>query len=230
MRRPAAFSSVWWQERGLTAMLVSMILALFVGGPLMAIASVGPLPFDIFFTALLLSGVVAFSHRRWLAIAISVIGFVVLVLRWTSYGQGHGDLALWDNLLSMLTLAILTGLVLEHVFRAGPITGDRIRGAVAAYLLLGLVWAFAYALVERAFPGGMKMERAFRSVHHEMQSLAYFSFVTLTTLGYGDITPVHPAARMLAVAEALVGQLYPAILIGRLVSLEISARPQDGPQ
>ena len=230
MKRPAAFSSVWWQERGLTAMLVSLILALFVGGPLMAIASVGPLPFDIFFTTLLLSGVVAFSHRRWLAIAIALIGFVVLDLRWTSYGQANEKLVLLDNVLSMVMLAILTGLVLEHVFRAGPITGDRIRGAVAAYLLLGLVWAFAYALVDRAFPGGMNMERAFISEHHRMQSLAYFSFVTLTTLGYGDITPVHPIARMLAVGEALVGQLYPAILIGRLVSLQISSRAQDGQQ
>jgi hypothetical protein len=224
VKRPAAFSQVWWQERGLTAMLVSLVLALFVGGPLMAIGDVGPLPFDIFFTTLLLSGVVAFSHRRWLAIVISVIGFFVLVVRWTSYGQGKGALALWDNLLSMLMLAILTGLVLEHVFRAGPITGDRIRGAVAAYLLLGLVWAFAYALVERAFPGGMKVEHAFVSLHHQMQSFAYFSFVTLTTVGYGDITPVHPLARTLAIAEALVGQLYPAVLIGRLVSLQITSR------
>jgi len=224
VKRPAAFSQVWWQERGLTAMLVSLILALFVGGPLMAIGNVGPAPFDIFFTALLLSGVVAFSHRRWLAIAIFVIGLVVLDLRFTSYGEAHGELALWDNVLSILMLAILTGLVLEHVFRAGPITADRIRGAIAAYLLLGLLWAFAYALAERAFPGGMRMERAFAGAHHQMQAFAYFSFVTLTTVGYGDITPIHPLARTLAIGEALVGQLYPAILIGRLVSLQISAR------
>lgn len=230
MRRPAAFSQDWWQERGLTAMLVSLILALFVGAPLMAMASVGPLPFDIFFTTLLLSGVIAFSRRRWLAIAISVIGFVVLVLRWGGYGAAEQRLALWDNVLSLLMLAILTGLVLEHVFRAGPITADRIRGAIAAYLLLGLVWAFAYALVDRFAPGGINMERAFFSVHHKMQSFAYFSFVTLTTVGYGDITPVHPFARVLAVGEALVGQLYPAILIGRLVSLQITSRPQDGPK
>ncbi len=161
VRRPAAFSQDWWQERGLTAMLVSLVLALFVGGPLMAIESVGPLPFDIFFTLLLLSGVVAFSRRRWLAIAISVIGLVVLDLRWSGYGESNEQrLALWDNLLSMLMLAILTGLVLEHVFRKGPITADRIRGAVAAYLLLGLVWAFAYALVDRFVPGGINLERA----------------------------------------------------------------------
>ncbi|MEO8034142.1 MAG: potassium channel family protein [Acidobacteriota bacterium] len=222
MKRPAALEATWWQERALTVMLVSLVLALFVGGPLMAMASVGPLPFDIFFTSLLLSGIVAFSRRRKLAIAISVIGLAVLVLRWTSYGQAEGKLVFWDNLLSLVLLTILTALVLEHVFRAGPITGDRIQGAVAAYLLLGLSWALAYALIDHVFPGGMKVERSFKDMHHDMQAFFYFSFVTLTTVGYGDITPVHPAARMLAVAEALVGQLYPAVLIGRLVSLQIS--------
>ena len=230
MRRPAAFSQDWWQERGLTAMLVSLILALFVGGPLMAMESVGPLPFDIFFTMLLLSGIVAFSRRRWLAIANSVIGLVFVDLRWNSYGESKGNVALWDNLLSMLTLAILTGLVLEHVFRTGPITADRIRGAIAAYLLIGLVWTFAYALVDRAYPGGIDLKNTVVLTHHRLQALAYFSYVTLTTVGYGDITPVHPTARMLAIAEALVGQLYPAVLIGRLVSLQISARRQDDPQ
>jgi len=230
VRRPKAFSPDWWQERGLTAMLVSLLLALFVGAPLMAIGSVGPLPFDVFFTSLMLSGVIAFSRRRWLAAAISVIGFVILTLRWTSYGKENGALSLWDNVLSMLLVGILTGLVLEHVFRAGPITGDRIRGAIAAYLLLGLVWAFAYALVDRAFPGAIDLKHAVVLAQHKMQTFAYFSFVTLTTLGYGDITPVHPVARVLAAGEALVGQLYPAILIGRLVSLQITARRQDGPQ
>ncbi len=139
-------------------------------------------------------------------------------------------MSLWDNVLSMLLVAILTGLVLEHVFREGAITGDRIRGAVAAYLLLGLVWAFAYALVDRAFPGAIDLKNAVVLAQHKMQTFAYFSFVTLTTVGYGDITPVHPVARVLAAGEALVGQLYPAVLIGRLVSLQITARRQDGPQ
>lgn len=228
MKRPAAFSPAWWQDRGLTAMLVSLIFALFVGGPLMAIARVGQLPFDLFFTMLLLSGVVAFSRRRALAIAISTLGLAVLVLRWTSYGERGSTLAVWDDALSMLLLAILTGLVLEHVFREGPITGDRIRGAVAAYLLLGLVWVFAYKLVDRASPGALSTGPVAPDTYQSAQSLAYFSFVTLTTVGYGDIIPVHPAARMLAIAEALVGQLYPAILIGRLVSLQIATRRQNG--
>lgn len=113
------------------------------------------------------------------------------------------------------------------MFRSGPITGDRIRGAVAAYLLVGLAFVFAYRLVDDASPGALSIGPIGPGLRHGAQNLAYFSFVTLTTVGYGDITPVHPAARILAIAEALIGQLYPAILIGRLVSLQISSRTEN---
>jgi hypothetical protein len=226
VRRPAAFSPVWWQEWGLTTMLVSLLLALFVGAPLMAMAGVGQLAFDAFFTVMLLSGVVAFGRRRILAIAVAVLGLVVQVMRWTGYGAATPALVVWDDAMTLLLLAILTGLVLEHVFREGPITGDRIRGAIAAYLLIGLVWVFAYRLVDYLSPGALSIGPLDRTPGRGPQTVAYFSFVTLTTLGYGDITPIHPAARVLAIAEALVGQLYPAILLGRLVSLQISSRTE----
>ncbi len=222
MKRPAAFASVWWQEWGLTAMLVSLLLALFVGAPLMAIVGVGQLAFDLFFTMMLLSGVIAFARRRTLAVAAAVIGLVVQVVRWTGYGEANPAWAVWDDAMSLLLLAILTALVLEHVFRDGPITGDRIRGAIAAYLLIGLAWVFAYRLVDYLSPGALSIGPIHKGSGHGPQTIAYFSFVTLTTVGYGDITPIHPAARVLAIAEALVGQLYPAILIGRLVSLQIA--------
>ncbi len=90
--------------------------------------------------------------------------------------------------------------------------------------LIGLVWVFAYRLVDYLSPGALSIGPLGRGAGHGPQTVAYFSFVTLTTVGYGDITPVHPAARVLAIAEALIGQLYPAILIGRLVSLQISSR------
>jgi hypothetical protein len=226
MRRPAAFSPVWWQEWGLTAMLVSLLLALFVGAPLVG-AGIGQLPFDIFFGALLLSGVVAFSRRRALAVATAVVGVATLAVRWTSYGRWRSSLVVWDEALSIVMLLLLTGLVIEHVFRKGPITGDRIRGAIVAYLLLGLVWGFAYMLVDYAWPGSLNLGPPMADLMHTRQSLAYFSFITLTTVGYGDMTPIHPVARTLAISEALVGQLYPAILIGRLVSLQISSRRGD---
>jgi hypothetical protein len=200
-------------------MLVFLLLAIFVGAPLRAV--LGQLPFDLFFSLVLLSGVIAFSRRRWLAGAVAVSGGIWLALRWSRYGSDQGVAGTGESWLSLLTILILTGLVLEHVFRAGPITADRVRGAVVAYLLLGLVWTFGYIIVDRFSPGAIQ---AGGGPPKNNASFAYFSFVTLTTLGYGDTVPVHPVARSLAIAEALVGQLYPAILIGRLVSLQISAR------
>jgi voltage-gated potassium channel Kch len=143
-----------------------------------------------------------------------------VAVRWIRVA-GHPGLAVLDSSLAVLVVLALAGLVLFQVFRQGPVTVRRIQGATAAYLLLGLAWASAFeiALLSRSdafrFPEGKGGGPT---------SLLYYSFVTLTTVGYGDITPVSPAARSLAVGEALVGQLFPAILIARLVSLELTGR------
>jgi Ion channel. len=93
----------------------------------------------------------------------------------------------------------------------------RVQGAVAVYLLFGLIWAFAYDFVILHAPQAFHADEL--TVQHGplTPTLIYFSFTTLTTVGYGDITPIHPIARSLAMLEAFVGQLFPAILIARLV-------------
>jgi len=228
VKRPEVWSRVWWEQSGLTAMLASLALALFVGGPVGALRGAGQLLFDLCFSLFLVSGVVAFSRNRGLAIVVAVAGVASLVARWDPYGGPLGLNRQHEGWLSIATLLILTFLVLQHVFRDGAITADRVRGAILAYLLLGLVWAFAYELVELRYPGAILMGGRPLGDANPTHTFGYFSLVTLTTLGYGDIVPVHPIARSLAVAEALIGQLYPAILIARLVSLQISSRQQGG--
>jgi hypothetical protein len=127
---------------------------------------------------------------------------------------------------SLVFCGVLALVVLVQVFREGPITAHRIRGAVAVYLLLGLGWAFAYRLVAIARPDAFAFPAGTAVAQGEDHTwrLVYFSFVTLTTVGYGDITAAHPVARSLVVCEALVGQLFPAILLARLVSMEIYHR------
>jgi len=107
-----------------------------------------------------------------------------------------------------------------EVFRRGAVNQHRILGAVAVYLLIGLAWASAYELLHFVRPGAFGSALA---AEPAPQTWIYYSFVTLTTMGYGDITPVHPVARSLAIAEALIGQLYLAITLARLVSLRESA-------
>ena len=111
--------------------------------------------------------------------------------------------------------------VLAQVFRAGSVNRHRILGAIAVYLLLGLAWGEAYSALAMVVP------EAFSPVGPpgaDPQRWLYYSFVTLTTVGYGDITPVGPLARSLAILEALTGQLYPAILLARLVALEVGSK------
>ena len=121
---------------------------------------------------------------------------------------------------SALSLLLFLVVVLGQTLRAGPITLHRILGAIAAYLLLGVLWAYAYALVAHlqsgAFSGPVRLEDGPRAFF-------YFSFLTLTTVGYGDVLPVHPAARSLAMLEAVTGPLYLAILVARLVSLGVAS-------
>src|SRR5262249_16431504 len=106
----------------------------------------------------------------------------------------------------------------------GPITMHRARGAIAVYLLLGLIWAFGYRLVDIHIPGALHFNTLPTAHEGPMARYVYFSLVTLTSLGYGDIIPVHPLARSLAVCEGVVGQLYPAILIAGLVGMAWPSR------
>ncbi len=98
-------------------------------------------------------------------------------------------------------------------------------GAVAAYLLLGIIWSPAYYLVTLRIPEAFNVQGPSLDDIEALQShLFYFSFVTLTTLGYRDIVAVHPMARMLVILEGVAGQLFPAILIARLVSLQVQSK------
>jgi len=102
---------------------------------------------------------------------------------------------------------LLTSLILGQALREGPTTYHRITGAVAAYLFLGVIWSLAYYLVTIWIPGAFRHSGIFNPGDREsLQSqLFYFSFVTLTTLGYGDIVAVHPIVRMLVILEGVMG-------------------------
>ena len=125
---------------------------------------------------------------------------------------------------TLVSLGLMAIVVVVQAFRSALVNVHRIQGAVAAYLLFGLTWAAAYQLVDALAPGSFA---GAPTAAPDSRLWIYFSFVTLTTVGYGDVTPVHPAARSLALLEALTGQLYPAILLARLVSLQAARREES---
>jgi len=137
----------------------------------------------------------------------------------------------WPSHLSALTflfavlafLFIVTGVVGQVVFGPGRVTAHRVQGAVVLYLHFALIFAYVYALVLFLVPGAFG-QLVVATDELVGGKLLYFSFTTLTTVGYGDIVPLHPFARSIANLEAIIGQLYPATLLARIVTLEVAAR------
>lgn len=214
-------------DRELHALLVALVLALFVVPPLTAAGVAGQWLMHLLFAAVVGAGALAVVRRSpsWLRALVAALVMAALV---TKGGRTTLDTPAWhlaDATASALTIAVFAMVILRRVFASGAITLPRVEGAVAVYLLVGVLWALLFEALVLLDPGALSGTGGRSLVEAD---LTYYSFVTLTTVGYGDITPVAPAARSLAVAEALIGQLYPAVLIARLVSLEIAHRPPPG--
>jgi len=238
LRKPAAAlhsaaTRFWWTDRSLTVLLFLLLAVVFVLYPLGNLGLVGQLVMSLCFSLMLVSGVGAVAKSRVATMLVGGLVVANLVAQGLSFGRGGADMPGWEAVAALLSCGVLASVVLAQVFREGPITGHRIQGAVAVYLLLGLTWAFAYMLIDIVWPDAFAVPaaagRASALGDDHRWRFVYFSFVTLTTVGYGDITAVHPVARALVILEALTGQLFPAILLARLVSMELYHRQWTEP-
>jgi len=219
-----ALQRFWSSEPGLSVLLLGLVVTIFVLRPLVSLSLAGQGLVETCFTLVLLAGVWTVWRRRRQAILLTVVVVIAELVRWLHRQMPAAGLAPWEALSGAVSIGILVWLVLSRVFQSGPITRQRIEGAVAVYLLFGLMWGEVYQFLELLNPGAFQIPSGAAPASDRFSPLLYFSFITLTTLGYGDIVPIHPVARSLAMAEALTGQLYPAILIARLVSMEIASK------
>jgi hypothetical protein len=217
----------WADETGLTSLLIFALGYFFVLNSLSEFWF-GRLLAHIFFSLIIVAGVLTTVKQRWLSFVVIVLAVVSLGLNWAEEFRLVEGLAVPTTGLSLIYLGILLALVIAQVFRDGPVTAHRIRGAILIYLLLGVMWAFIYQVVALTIPQAFHLPEGLIAGEPDAlrRELTYFSVVTLTTTGFGDITAVHPVARTLVMLEALVGQLYPAIVLAWLVSLAIMHRKE----
>jgi hypothetical protein len=206
----------WLLESSMTVLLVMLVGTVFIIPVIFPSGEANRALLDVSFTLILVSGAAAIYRPQPMSMVAILLCGLAIAFRWMEWIVPVGDQSFVREGSALLALSLITIIVAIRVFASGVVTADRIMGAVALYLLLGIAWAVAYEIVALHVPGAFS---AGARAGGGPQRWFYFSFVTLTTVGYGDITPAAPITQSLAMLEALVGQLYPAIILARLVSL-----------
>ena len=160
----------------------------------------------------------------WAGVGMALL---ILLTNWPIGVMEEQHRIIANCILQIMFLAFICVHIFSFILGARALTSQLIFAALCMYLMMGLLWSFIYTLLVAIDPDSIKLasiidwEEGVRDVFSEMY---YFSFVTLTTLGYGDILPVSRLARSLATMEAILGQLYLAVIIASLVGIQISSR------
>ena len=207
---------LWGKGRAYHILLASLFIlialqpfAAVAEGLLVQLASAG----------LLLASIAAVASRRRLLI----IGLVLAVPAAGLIFVPGGVPTVAGGFLAIATLVFISVVILRRIFRHPVVTSATVSASLVVYLTLGVIWSQAYRLVEQFHPGSFTGLSGTRAIEVQ-RDLFYYSYVTLATLGYGDISPVSPEARSLAITESLVGQLYLVVLVSSLVGMALSQR------
>ena len=213
VRRPLKF-----RRFSAVELLIALALLFFLF-PFVEDVKGGDLIVSLLLSLVLLSGVLAVAHRKGVLLTALVLAIPAIAGRWINH--------FWPDVVrpavfltaALLLTAFVVVNLLRFVLRAPSVNVEVLCASISAYLMLGLMWTMAYWLVDQLTPGAFSFNTNAGKQSMNGFNAFYFSFITLSTVGYGDITPVSRIARWLAAMEAMTGLLYVAVLIARLVAL-----------
>jgi voltage-gated potassium channel len=209
---------------GRHSVMLASLIVLLVALPFGQALSGGPTRFPLLLALVLTSAVFVNRHQRWLFGVASVIGAVSIVgIAYAAYFEIH-SIRIVAEMLGLALLGFTTLIMFNSLLQTDHVSQDTIVGGICVFLLVGLCFTMIFILMTDLSPGALAEEghaivRSALDSSAHATTLLYFSFVTLTTLGYGDVVPHSDMARMFAVAEALIGQLYLVVFLARLVAL-----------
>lgn len=195
-------------------LFVSLLVTLGAGSTLHALVPRYN-PLGILLALNLLAAIASVAHEGHLRLPLS-LGMAFVAARGLRAILGGPGMLAVSEVLWLTTIVLATTATVRHAFRRGTVDPERILAALDAYLLAGLLFAVAYWMLDQTWPGSFGGSSSGRL---DLPDAIYFSFVTIATLGYGDVLPVAPAARGLAMVEGVSGQMYLTVLVARLVSL-----------
>ena len=215
-----SFAKACYKDRFL--LLIVFLVALIVLGPFIEGFIGLRLFMEVFFSIIFIATIYAVSQKRLHIVIAAILLIPALVAVWTPDIPRHNTLLTIGYLCGLIVLAFAIISILNFIFTEETVTRQTISAAVAVYLLIALMWTFIYRLLENLYPG------SFAVAHDGLRSaenvFLYFSLVTITTLGYGDITPIGSQAIALSVFEAITGQIYLVVVVAWFVGLYVSKK------
>ena len=212
-----SFRQIYFRRR--FVILLFLLLALILITPLVEGFVKLHIIWNIFLTGIFVSAVYAVSEQKRRDYMASLLALPMLVSVWSGYFVESNSVVIVGTLCCVVFFAYMIVNILLFIYKQDEVTRDLIAGAAVVYLLMALMWVFIYRVVEAAHPGSFTISTT--DIHERMRFL-YFSLVTITTLGYGDIVPTTSLASSLATLEAVVGQLYLVTTVAWLVGVRVT--------
>lgn len=214
----------WNHERSLSALLIYLAIALFTWIPLAEYATEwwSFIITDVLFNLIILAGIFSVLTRWRKQLFFLAVALLATVVRLLAFTTQSDRLQFLSYCLAIVFFYLLGRMVLRHIFKEGPVNFYRIQGSIVIFMMVGMVYANLYAIVEFLIPGSFASTQVGSHFAPVFSQFLYFSFVTMTTLGFGDLIPIGAFAKSLAVFQGMFGLLYPVVMIARLISMEVA--------
>lgn len=204
---------------GRCTFLLLSLLGLLLLFPYAMGGVLGRIMLTILYSLVLVGGAYAIAMNRQTLMIGTGLAVLGLGLQWTALLTNIAAIFRLAIMVFIVFLVLTIGEVLRYILKKGPVTADKLHGALAGYIMLALLWAFIYTISESFTPGSFSFQHIDATDPHAFYHLLYFSFTTLTTVGYGDITPVTDQAMSFTMIEQFSGVFFVGILIARLAGL-----------
>ena len=208
----------WIEDISFISLLGMLIFTIFIMPTLIELDWAGVDLLNIMFAAIFFAGIWSALRTAWV-LSTSFLFAAYVVLKIIRYSELPYNFLLLENIIASLNIIAFIFINLRLLFRDKEFNFYRVIGAVNVYLLIALLGAFLFEIIHQLFGSSIQTGNEITGGHEDFSEFIYFSLVSITTVGYGDILPIHPAAKMLATFLSATGMLFPAVIIARLVTL-----------
>ena len=199
---------------------MGLIMALLVLGPILEKFVAIRILIDIFLTAIVLSMLYIATYKKRLVQIGRLLAMVMLISLWLKYFFNYEVFAATSMMIGVLFTIVVTAHTLAFIIKSETVTREVLYAAMVIYLLVAQLWALVYTFLDLIDPASFNLPQG----QSDFLLFEYYSFVTLTTLGYGDITPLTKVAKAFSVLEAVVGQLYLVVVVAWFVGMRVSRK------